>query len=81
MASKEMVGALNVKMTDGGGAGWEHRERKWGNILMERKGEVQSIHAGHEREREKREREREKKKLCKAVHRHLTRPKPDQTGK
>lgn len=36
----------------GGGAGRMYRE-KWGKVLMKRKGEVQSIHAGHEREREK----------------------------
>lgn len=46
-------------------------------ILMRRKGEVQFIHADHEREREKIEREREKKKekkrKRKAVCRHLTR--------
>lgn len=47
----------------GGGAGRVYRERKWGKILMKRKGEVQFIHAGHEREREEREeREKEKKK-------------------
>lgn len=38
-----------------------HRERKWGKILMiKRKGKVQPIHAGHEREREKIQRERER---------------------